>query len=629
MREGRNYMKLGRGGKFWSKACVILLVFLSAGLVFADQGDPPARVATVSYVSGKVSLEPAGVNQWSDASLNYPMTNNDRLYTDQGARAEINIGSTAVRLWEATDLTLANLSDTFLQLGLAQGSIHVSVYQLPSGTSIEVDTPNGALTLLQPGYYRVDTFPSDNSTLVSVQSGQIQLSGGGLSQTVQSGQAVKLTGTGPIQVTFVSLPPQDSFDQWSAARDQQFNSGASAYVSRDMPGYYALNGYGSWSQAPQYGPIWYPSAVPVGWVPYSYGSWVWVNPWGWTWLSSEPWGFAPFHYGRWAFIGARWGWVPGPVVATPYYAPALVAFVGGAGFSIGVGGVGFSAWFPLGPREPYYPWYHSGNTYLRQVNITNIRNVTNITNIVNVQNAGRINYVNRARATTVVRASTFSNGQPVQSARVRMSAAQLAKTQVIPHPEINPTRSAALAGKAVAAPSVSRSFVSPQARQRLASVKPVGAPANPGSRSTAPTTAPNRSYHPAAGNGPPSTARPNLVTRGTPSSTGGTRATTPARTATARGNAPAARGYPSTSRPQLITRKAPPPASVPFRTKLQAMQSHPGRALEPQQVSNLRAGKPAGPMRDKEYIPHATHSQPARQQRSAPSKPKSEPRTKH
>lgn len=586
----------GRRCSIWAMPVILLSVLLPAGPAVADEANPPARVASISYLSGKVSLEPAGVNQWSEASLNYPMTINDRLYTDQGARAELNVGSTAVRLWESTDVTVANLTDQFMQLGLAQGSIRVSVYELPSGNSIEVDTPNGALALQQQGQYRVDTFPNDNATLVSVDSGSVQLSGGGLNQTVQSGQAVKLTGTAPIQVTYVSLPASDSFDQWSQSRDPLYAS-ASPYVSRDIPGYYALNGYGVWSEVPTYGPVWYPSAIPAGWAPYQYGHWVWVNPWGWTWVDYDPWGFAPFHYGRWAYIGARWGWVPGPVIMHPYYAPALVAFVGGAGFSIGLAiGAGLVGWFPLGPREAFYPWYHAGPTYVREVNVTNIRNYTFV-NVTNVQN---IHYVNEHIGVTAVRANVFSSGAPVRSGLVRVSPAQLARAQVIPHPSVNPRQSAVLPGRAVAAPVRTARVNAAIARQRLASVRPLSTPGNarPTQKLVTRTPVPSRTYQ-----------APRSQAMRTPAPI----------------QRQAARSYPPTNRPRLITRSTPPPPSVPFSTKLKAMQSHPGRPLEPQQVNNLRAGRPAGPMRDREYIPHPSSSvrQPEKaRSQSAPSRSK-------
>src|SRR4029079_18322212 len=93
-------------------------------------------------------------------------------------------------------------------------------------------------------------------------------------------------------------------------------------------------------------PVWMPR-VRAEWVPYRYGHWAWVEPWGWTWIDDAPWGFAPFHYGRWAYVRGGWVWAPGVMVARPVYAPALVAFVGVGGASV--------AWFPLGPREVYVP----------------------------------------------------------------------------------------------------------------------------------------------------------------------------------------------------------------------------------------------------------------------------------
>src|SRR5579863_3509535 len=121
--SGRNLMKQIRWGKLLWQVIILIACFSIVGVIAAqsDPGDPPARVARISFLSGSVSLQPAGVDQWSQASLNYPMTTNDRLYTDRGGRAELDVGSSAVRLSEATDLTVANLNDQFMQLGLGQG----------------------------------------------------------------------------------------------------------------------------------------------------------------------------------------------------------------------------------------------------------------------------------------------------------------------------------------------------------------------------------------------------------------------------------------------------------------------------------------------------------------------------
>ena len=77
---------------------------------------------------------------------------------------------------------------------------------------------------------------------------------------------------------------------------------------------------------PEYGPVWVPAGVPAGWAPYSTGRWIWDPHFEWTWVDDAPWGWAPYHYGRWVHVGDYWAWAPGPIVARPHYAPALVAF---------------------------------------------------------------------------------------------------------------------------------------------------------------------------------------------------------------------------------------------------------------------------------------------------------------
>ena len=217
-----------------------------------------------------------------------------------------------------------------------------------------------------------------------------------------------------------------------------------------MPGYSDLDEYGRWEPAPDYGQVWYPTNVAADWAPYRYGRWAWVEPWGWTWVEEEPWGFAPFHYGRWALIGSRWGWVPGTVVVgvRPVYAPALVAFVGGPNASVQV-------WFPLGPRDPYLPWYHHSDGYLRQVNVINVRNV-NIVNVVNVRNVENIHYTYQRIAPTAVSNEVFRGGRPVAREAVRVDVNAIGRARVIPHPDVHPDVRAIHAGAPDAHPPVER-----------------------------------------------------------------------------------------------------------------------------------------------------------------------------
>ena len=553
------------------KLLVCLLPWLlAAPLLGQDESNPPGRAARLSYKGGNVTLQPNGETDWSQVDLNYTVTTGDRLYTDQGARAELEVGPFAVRTSDATDLTMANLNDQLMQLGIGQGSIRVSVYELPPGNTVEIDTPNGALTAQGPGFYRVDVDPN-GGTRVIVNNGSLTVTGGATNQTVEAGQAVELTGNDNVEVNSIDFPGPDGFDQWCQSRDRRVQSLRSRqYVNPYVPGAEDLDTYGQWETAPEYGPVWYPSGVAADWVPYRFGHWAWVEPWGWTWVEDEPWGYCPFHYGRWAFIGARWGWVPGPVAVVPVYSPALVAFVGGGvSVGIGVGGISPVAWFPLGPRDPFIPWYHYGPTYLRQVNVTNVRNVTTINNyirndrVVNVEN---IQYQNRGLTVTAVPGNVFRNGQPVAHSMLRVGPRQFERGQVIAHPAIAPARTAVFAGKAPVAPPPLR---------------------------TARVMGP-----PAAKNAPQIQRGAPQVQRQAPI------VTRPANAPAVTGTAPRPAGPPP-NRPTFVTRTPLPPRDAPFSAHQQALQRDPGRPLEPQQEQNIRQGRPAGPPRDREILPHA------------------------
>ena len=57
--------------------------------------DPPSRVARLSVLQGAVSFVPAGENDWVQAQVNRPLITGDKLGTDRGARAELQIGQAA------------------------------------------------------------------------------------------------------------------------------------------------------------------------------------------------------------------------------------------------------------------------------------------------------------------------------------------------------------------------------------------------------------------------------------------------------------------------------------------------------------------------------------------------------
>ena len=390
----------------------LALAFTAAVPIHAD---PPARVARVSYIEGSVSLRPSSADDWVQASINYPMTSGDNIWTDQSSRAELHVGSTALQLGPQTALGLTALDDSHFQVRIDQGEVEVRVRASDADAAVEFDTPNGTVTLAQAGQYRVDVTADGRTSIVTVRDGQADVATATQSFALQAGQSASIDGTDNATYDVAAAPAYDDLDTWSQARDAREDAAVSRqYVSSEMTGYEDLDSYGTWHATPLYGEVWIPAGVRPGWAPYRYGHWAFVQPWGWTWIDDAPWGFAPFHYGRWAYYSGQWVWVPGAVVARPVYAPALVAFVGGPRFSVSLrfGGDGGVAWFPLAPGEAYVPTYRVSDRYVRNVNITNVH-VTNI-NVRNI-NVTNIQYANervRGGVTAVPRRS-FENSQAI------------------------------------------------------------------------------------------------------------------------------------------------------------------------------------------------------------------------
>ena len=418
------------------KAAMILILLAIAASAFAQPagGDPPSRVARLNYMQGQVSFRPGSVDEWTNATLNYPLYNGDHLWTEMSAGAELHIGSTAIRMGSETALAILNLDDRMVQLSLTGGALSIRLRTLGEGESFEVDTPNSAVTLLRPGEYRFTVDENNAVTVVTVRGGDAEVTGGGRAASVHARETARFTGADDsLSNVIASADPPDGFDRWCLDRDRREDQSESVrYVGRETIGYEDLDANGSWRQVPEYGWVWSPRVVAAGWAPYRFGHWAWVEPWGWTWIDDAPWGFAPFHYGRWAHYGGGWVWVPGAVVARPVYAPALVAFVGGSHFSMAVsfGGGGGVAWFPLGPREVYRPAYHVSDVYVRNVNVTHV-NVTNI-NVTNV-NVTNVRYVNQnvQGAVTAVPHATFVGARSVHTAAVAVPASAVAQAQVV------------------------------------------------------------------------------------------------------------------------------------------------------------------------------------------------------
>ena len=371
--------------------------------------DPPTRAARLSYVEGAVSVQPAGVEDWSAGRINRPLSSGDQLWSDRGSRAETDLGSAILGVAGSSLVALLDLGDAAVQLRIGAGRADITLRDSDPGGPFEIDAPNAAVSLVQPGSYRIAVDSAGNTT-VALRDGEAQIiTSASQSIILRDGQGAQFGPNGAVEVA--PLGPADEFDRWCAQRALRWVSDqpASGDVSSDIVGAEDLADNGEWSDEPDYGYVWYPTQVAPDWAPYRYGRWLWVSPWGWTWMDNAPWGYAPFHYGRWAYLRQGWAWVPAPPGGRAVYAPALVAWMGGPD-ALDVG------WLPLAPGEVYLPAHRVSARYLQEVNLSNTI-IVNSGSIASVyQNPGlQRRYANRdaPRALSVVAQSSFTSGQPI------------------------------------------------------------------------------------------------------------------------------------------------------------------------------------------------------------------------
>jgi TonB family protein len=536
-----------RFADFCGRVFLVLCLFVVLVRPAFAYDDPPMRVARLNYVEGEVSFQPGGETDWGWATLNRPLTTGDSLWTGDRSRAEMHIGSTAIRVGEQTSVSFLNLDDRTVQIQLNSGTIDVRLRNLYGDDVFEVDTPNLAFTVLRRGDYRITADPEGSFTTITLRDGQGQIDGGGQAFLVDGGSQVQVSGTDYISYDIYDLPDRDNFDRWSYSRQlREEHSRSARYVSPELTGSEDLDRNGIWRTDPNYGPVWVPTHVSQDWAPYREGHWAWVDPWGWTWVDDSPSGFVTSHYGRWAHVdggygGGGWVWVPPHREAhqdvyaqRPVYSPALVTFVGDSNSPRDFGNGGGVAWVPLAPGEVYVPAHQTSPTYVTNVNVTNtVVQQTTITNVVNNNNVQTTTYVNQnvAGAVTAVPRTTFVNAQPVAQAAVKVAPSAITAAPAVHSAPVAPVRASVMGAN----------------KASTASATVVSAPPKP------PTAVATRA---------------------------------------------------------VVAKVAPPPPPVAFAQKQQAMQANPGKPLDAKAVQNLRAATPPPVVRVVQTVPPAQAVKP-------------------
>ena len=261
-------------GRVWIVALAALLA-LGAALSARAQpaGDPPSRAARLSEVEGQVWLYTSESDEWVPVARNRPLTTGDRIATDNGARAEITLGTTTVRLDAATELEIARLDDTRYSVRLRGGSVAARLRNPQSLGEFEMVTDEGRFRVQAVGPLSLRPLRPDQRRHRLHRPGDLRGAQHGAAGDHRPARAVldrrrrraavRDGGAGARCVRGLERRPR--------SRRGSHRDGVDArYVSPEMTGAEDLDRYGSGEQTPEYGAIWMPRSVSADWAPYTH-----------------------------------------------------------------------------------------------------------------------------------------------------------------------------------------------------------------------------------------------------------------------------------------------------------------------------------------------------------------------
>ncbi len=349
----------------------ILMFLLSFLITSPSAAESELEGGWISLVQGQVLIQTKDEGEWTEAFVNFPIADGDRIMTERDGRVELNFkNGTDLRVGEISQLDIITLGSdqgkASIRLNQLEGRIYVNHRPIAEETSsLYIDLPYGFLSSYVPSRFKVDLASSE--ARISVLEGSVEFKSDGRPIPLTQGKTLIVKEGGYAVVA--QLYGKDEWDRWNEARDNELAQRryAQKYLPPELEPYgYEMEGNGRWVYTPEYQYVWVPTVV-VGWAPFQYGYWAWRRG-VYCWVPRERWGWVPFHYGRWVHTSNHgWAWVP-PFRHGAIWNPGAVAW------NIGPT---YVSWVPLAPGEIYYGnrYYGPQSVNINQVNINIQKNV--------------------------------------------------------------------------------------------------------------------------------------------------------------------------------------------------------------------------------------------------------------
>ena len=237
-------MKLTHGISFARSFSFLFAIafLLAAGSPAYAQYLISTKAGFVNKVEGRVLIQRQENEDGARGrvSLGTQMRDGDILITQGSSRAEVLLTpGSYLRLYQGTEVRAVNTNVAAPHFSVIKGSVIIEAAQMDKGIAIQIDTPNGPVSIGKVGIQRIDV--GENATTVSVRQGEVIL--GTIDQLlakngtkVGRGKVVKLGVTEQLasaRAPFIAKINKDAatdeFDLWSYYRAQtlmQANSSA-------------------------------------------------------------------------------------------------------------------------------------------------------------------------------------------------------------------------------------------------------------------------------------------------------------------------------------------------------------------------------------------------------------------
>ena len=406
---------------------LVVCLFLAA-LAVAPQASaanaPPIMVGRVYAIEGDLLRYVPEEKDWVAMVKDAPFGTEDALFSGKQGMAEMIIpNGTWIRIGQSTQIQFIALDTDLSEMDVAEGVARF--YNKGSKTVIKATSPFGYV-LAYPGAV-FDFYVGENSVEVIAVKGKVSFvhTATDARYDATAGSPSILADASQVSSGDGTIDPD--WNGWNTTRENFWAAKARVtgrsveYLPPDLRDEsYALEENGRWESVPYEGSsrwFWRPTAITVGWSPFTAGRWTDWNG-DQVWIPAEPFGYVTHHYGNWIYARNSWYWAP-PVVSVRVGRPLLdIGFFWSPGRVSWIHHDAYVGWVPLAPRETYYSHRNWGGPH--EVVVTNV-NVTRINiNIGNYAYAGhavvvprdnfyRVNNYKNVRVTNINSTTIINN----------------------------------------------------------------------------------------------------------------------------------------------------------------------------------------------------------------------------